>query len=79
MILLFIFQKLRICILFAFIQVAVCLDESKPKINLEDIERDNLISEQRSQNTDIFESQQTQHLRPPSIQATHSSYDVYLI
>ncbi|KAJ6633257.1 hypothetical protein Bhyg_15613 [Pseudolycoriella hygida] len=45
----------------------VSCDDSDKKINLEDIERDNLISERRSQSKEVLEGQHTQHIRPPSI------------
>lgn len=49
---------------------------AEKQIKLEDIERDNLISERRAiGNTEILQSDQTQHLRPPGIQAS-SSYEV---
>lgn len=53
---------------------AVFAEDTK-KINLEDIERDNLISERRSQNKEVLEGQHTQHLRPPSIHAP-TNYEV---
>ncbi|XP_055694890.1 arginine-glutamic acid dipeptide repeats protein-like [Lutzomyia longipalpis] len=47
------------------------------KIQLEDIERDNLISEQRTKAAnDGLEVQQTQHLRPPGIQPPNSFHSV---
>lgn len=50
-------------------------DDTHKKINLEDIERDNLISERRSQGKEVLEGQHTQHLRPPSIHAS-TNYEV---
>ncbi len=50
-------------------------EETNKKINLEDIERDNLISERRSQSKEVLEGQHTQHLRPPSIHAS-TNYEV---
>lgn len=48
------------------------------KIQLEDIERDNLISEQRQKANEGLEAQQTQHLRPPGIQPPNSFHSVSL-
>lgn len=50
-------------------------EDASKKINLEDIERDNLISERRSQGNEVLEGQHTQHLRPPSIHAS-TNYEV---
>lgn len=54
---------------------AIFAEDTNQKINLEDIERDNLISERRSQTKEVLEGQHTQHLRPPNIQASNS-YEV---
>lgn len=53
------------------------------KIKLEDIERDNLISERRAQGKETLVGQHTQHLRPPAIhaqnayQVSYYHFDVY--
>lgn len=61
-----------------FISYCTCdVSELQQKINLEDIERDNLISEQRSQQPDDVEPQQPQQqLRTPIVHASQHSYQV---
>lgn len=53
--------------------VAFALAEKQ--IDLEDIERDTLISEQRNNEKESLKTDQTQHLRPPSIIAGSSPYE----
>lgn len=67
------FQNIFFCVLL--LAHAAFAEDTHQKINLEDIERDNLISERRSQNKEVLEGQHTQHLRPPSIHAS-TNYEV---
>ena len=53
--------------------VAFALGEKQ--IKLEDIERDNLLSEQRTNGNDHLTADASQHLRPPGIHAD-STYEV---
>lgn len=55
------------------LMVAFALAEKQ--IDLEDIERDTLISEQRNTEKESLKTDQTQHLRPPSIIAGSSPYE----
>lgn len=59
---------------YIFLLVAFALAEKQ--IDLEDIERDTLISEQRNNVKESLKTDQTQHLRPPAINAGSSPYEV---
>ncbi|GAB0089735.1 hypothetical protein DMENIID0001_043350 [Sergentomyia squamirostris] len=64
-------------IVFVVLLVVALTHGATEKIQLEDIERDNLISEQRAKvASEGLEAQQTQHLRPPGIQAPNSFHQV---
>lgn len=58
---------------YIFLLVAFALAEKQ--IDLDDIERDTLISEQRNNAKESLNTDQSQHIRPPSINAG-SSYEV---
>lgn len=67
---------MRIEIKYVLLLATFALAEKQ--INLEDIEHDTLISEQRHSGTETLKADQSQHLRPPSINAG-SSYEVSYI
>lgn len=66
-------MKIIFCVLL--VAHTIIAEDTNQKINLEDIERDNLISERRTQGKEVLEGQHTQHLRPPSIHAS-TNYEV---
>lgn len=70
-------QKLIILTCFLALVIQLNAEDPNRKIKLEDIERDNLISERRAQGKETLIGQHTQHLRPPAIHA-QSAYQVSL-
>lgn len=53
-------------------------EQQHKQIKLEDIERDNLISEHKVQHKEILQTQQTQHIRPPHIHNPDDQYQVII-
>lgn len=69
------FQNLFILTILLALAIQLNAEDPNRKIKLEDIERDNLISERRAQGKETLIGQHTQHLRPPAIHA-QSAYQV---
>lgn len=75
------FQKMTNSLKYAVLLAVLAVASAEKQIKLEDIERDNLISERQTNGGprgDPVETEQSQDLRPPSIQ-TGASYEVNLI
>lgn len=59
----------------SYLMLLIAVVVAEKQIKLDDIERDNLLSEKRANKEEVFKIEQPQHSRTPDSQ----SYEVYII